>query len=53
LSIKGKTQDVVVPATFTAQGKSGVFDGSFTIRRAIFRSAKAAGPSSTSSPMMS
>ena len=36
LSIKGKTQDVVVPATFTAQGKNGVFDGSFTIRRADF-----------------
>lgn len=36
LSIKGRTQDVVVPATFTAQGKSGVFDGSFTIRRADF-----------------
>jgi polyisoprenoid-binding protein YceI len=36
LSIKGKAQDVVVPATFTAQGNSGVFDGSFTIRRADF-----------------
>lgn len=36
LSIKGKTQDIVVPATFTAQGNSGVFDGSFTIRRADF-----------------
>jgi polyisoprenoid-binding protein YceI len=36
LSIKGKTQDVVVPATFTAQGQSAVFDGSFTIRRADF-----------------
>ena len=36
LSIKGKTQDVVVPATFTPQGNSGVFDGSFTIRRADF-----------------
>jgi polyisoprenoid-binding protein YceI len=36
LSIKGKTQDVVVPATFTAQGNSGVFNGSFTIRRADF-----------------
>ena len=36
LSIKGKTQDVVVPATFTEQGKTGVFDGSFTIRRADF-----------------
>lgn len=36
LTIKGKTQDVVVPATFTPQGNSGVFDGSFTIRRADF-----------------
>ena len=36
LNIKGKTQDVVVPATFTAQGKTGVFEGSFTIRRADF-----------------
>jgi polyisoprenoid-binding protein YceI len=36
LSIKGKTQDVVVPATFTPNGSSGVFDGSFTIRRADF-----------------
>ncbi|MBL8420725.1 MAG: YceI family protein [Dechloromonas sp.] len=36
LSIKGKTQDIVVPATFAAQGNSGVFDGSFTIRRGDF-----------------
>jgi polyisoprenoid-binding protein YceI len=36
LTIKGKTQDVVVPANFTAQGNSGVFDGSFTIRRGDF-----------------
>ena len=36
LSIKGKTQEVLVPATFTPQGKNGVFDGSFTIRRADF-----------------
>ena len=36
LTIKGKTQDVVVPATFTAQGNTGVFDGAFTIRRADF-----------------
>lgn len=36
LSIKGKTQEVLVPATFTPQGNSGVFDGSFTIRRADF-----------------
>lgn len=36
LSIKGKTQNVVVPATFTTQGNNGVFDGSFTIRRGDF-----------------
>lgn len=36
LTIKGKTQEVLVPATFTAQGSSAVFDGSFTIRRADF-----------------
>jgi polyisoprenoid-binding protein YceI len=36
LSIKGKTQPVVVPATFTPQGNSGVFAGTFTIRRADF-----------------
>ncbi|MBU3724712.1 MAG: YceI family protein [Burkholderiaceae bacterium] len=36
LTIKGKTQEVVVPATFTAQGKGGVFDGAFVIRRGDF-----------------
>lgn len=36
LSIKGKTQAVVVPATFSTNGNAGVFDGSFTIRRADF-----------------
>ena len=36
LTIKGKTQDIVVPATFTAQGNTGVFDGAFTIRRGDF-----------------
>lgn len=36
LTIKDKTQDVVVPATFTAQGNSGVFDGSFIIKRGEF-----------------
>lgn len=36
LSIKGKTQDVIVPATFSAQGNTGVFAGAFTIRRADF-----------------
>lgn len=36
LSIKGRTQDIVAPATFTAQGAQGAFDGSFTLRRADF-----------------
>ena len=36
LTIKSKTQDLVVPVTFTAQGKSGVFDGSFMLRRGDF-----------------
>lgn len=36
LTIKGKTQDIVVPVTFTAQGKTGVFEGGFTLRRADF-----------------
>lgn len=36
LTIKGKTQPVVVPATVTAQGNSAVFEGAFTIRRADF-----------------
>ena len=36
LTIKGKSQDIIVPATFTAQGNTGVFDGTFTIRRGDF-----------------
>lgn len=36
LSIKGRTQDIVVPASFTPNGKNGVFEGSFTIRRGDF-----------------
>ena len=36
LTIKGRTQDVVVPATVTTQGNTAVFDGAFTIRRADF-----------------
>lgn len=36
LTIKGRTQPVVVPATFTPQGNSGVFAGSFTLRRGDF-----------------
>jgi polyisoprenoid-binding protein YceI len=36
LTIKGTSRDVVVPATFTPQGQTGVFDGSLTIRRGDF-----------------
>lgn len=36
LTIKGHTQEILVPASFTAQGNSGVFDGTFTIRRGDF-----------------
>lgn len=36
LTIKGRTQDVVAPVSFTAQGSQGVFDGSFAIKRADF-----------------
>jgi len=36
LSIKAKTLDIVVPASFTSQGLNGVFEGSFTIRRGDF-----------------
>jgi len=36
LTIKGKTQDVTIPATFAAQGQTGVFDGHFTLRRGDF-----------------
>ena len=36
LTIKGKTVDVVVPATFAAQGKTGLFEGRLTIRRGDF-----------------
>lgn len=36
LTIKGRTQAVVVPASFTAQGKDGVFAGSLSIRRGDF-----------------
>ncbi len=36
LTIKGRTQDVTAPFTYTPQGAKGVFDGSFVIRRADF-----------------
>ena len=36
LTIKGTSKDVIVPATFTPQGNTGVFEGSLTIQRGDF-----------------
>lgn len=36
LTIKGRSKDVVVPATFATKGNTGVFAGQFTIRRGDF-----------------
>ena len=36
LTIKGQSRDVVVPASFSTQGTTGVFDGNFIIRRGDF-----------------
>ena len=36
LTIKGRTQDLAIPATFAAQGGTAVFEGAFTIRRGDF-----------------
>lgn len=36
LAIKGRSQDMVIPATFAAQGNTAVFDGAFSIRRGDF-----------------
>lgn len=36
LTIKGRTQNVVVPASFAAQGNAGAFDGALSIRRGDF-----------------
>ena len=36
LTIKGKTQTIVAPLTYTAQGNNASFDGNFTIRRGDF-----------------
>lgn len=33
LSIKGVSKDIVAPATFTEQGSSGVFEGTFVLKR--------------------
>ncbi|MFO1344723.1 MAG: YceI family protein [Rhodocyclaceae bacterium] len=36
LTIKGHSREIVVPASFSANGNAGAFDGSFTIRRGDF-----------------
>ena len=36
LTIKGKTQTIVAPLTYTAQGNNASFDGNLTIRRGDF-----------------
>ncbi len=36
LSIKGRTREITAPLTYSPQGKVGVFDGAFTLRRADF-----------------
>lgn len=36
LDIKGKTQTVVIPTTFTPSGDTGVFEGRFTLKRGDF-----------------
>lgn len=36
LTMKGKTQDVVAPISFTQDGANALFEGAFTIKRADF-----------------
>ena len=36
MTIKGRTQDVSAPFTFTPQGNEAVFDGAFVLKRADF-----------------
>jgi polyisoprenoid-binding protein YceI len=36
VSIKGRTQEVAAPFTFTPQGNGGTFDGTFVLKRADF-----------------
>ena len=37
LTIKGTTRDVLVPASFTAQGNQGAFTGTFALRRGDYK----------------
>lgn len=36
MTLKGRTQEVTAPFTFTPQGKEGVFEGAFVLKRADF-----------------
>ncbi len=36
LTIKGRSQDIVAPVTFTPQGNIGIFDANFSFKRADF-----------------
>lgn len=36
MTIRGRTQDVTAPFTFTPQGNAGTFDGSFQLKRADY-----------------
>lgn len=36
MTIKGRTRDAVMPATFRQEGSSGVFEGSFALKRADY-----------------
>lgn len=36
MTIKGRTQNVTAPFTFTAQGNAGVFEGAFVLKRADY-----------------
>jgi len=36
LTMKGRTQDVVAPVTFTPQGNQAIFDGAFSFKRVDF-----------------
>lgn len=37
LTIKGRTQDIVTPATFQVNGTKGAFDGTFSVRRLDYK----------------
>lgn len=36
MTLKGRTQEITAPFTFTPQGKDGVFEGAFVLKRADF-----------------